>query len=72
MGYMFFFEIAFNKDISKWVTSKVTKKNMCCKMVHHVSMFNQIIGSWNTHKDANMSFMFLSMSKFNKAVGSWT
>ena len=60
---------AFNGDISKWNTDKVTAMN---GMFAQASAFNQDIGSWNTAEVTDMEAMFSSASAFNQDISSWT
>jgi len=60
---------AFNGDISKWNTDKVTAMN---GMFAQASAFNHDIGSWNTGQVTDMGNMFYSASAFNHDISSWT
>ena len=59
---------AFNGDISKWDTERVTSMYA---MFYQASVFNQDIGSWNTEKVTSMRSMFNQASAFNQDIGDW-
>ena len=59
---------AFNGDISKWNTEKVTDMGY---MFYKAYAFNQDIGSWNTAQVTRIDGMFAEASAFNQDIGSW-
>ena len=59
---------AFNGDISKWDTSKVTQMQY---MFHHAKAFNGDISKWDTSKVIDMHDMFRDATAFNGDISRW-
>ncbi|WP_347863446.1 BspA family leucine-rich repeat surface protein [Planktomarina sp.] len=64
----FYNAAAFNQDISKWQTSKVTRMS---GMFYGASAFNQDISKWNTSKVTRMEKMFENAVAFDQEIRGW-
>ena len=68
MSGMFEGAIAFNQNIGKWNTSKVTDMSY---MFYGASESNQDISKWNTSKVIIMDLMFKLALAFNQSISKW-
>jgi surface protein len=65
---VFFRCFAFNGDVTKWVTNRVTVMQ---SLFNEATVFNQDIGGWDTSSVTNMTAMFNSAPAFNQDIGGW-
>eukprot|EP00971_Amphidinium_carterae_P121552 2407107-Amphidinium_carterae.1 len=68
MSGMFFNAIAFNQELGKWSTSRVTDLSL---MFMEASVFNQEVGRWDTSQVTDMSGMFENAAAFNGDLRKW-
>ena len=68
MEYMFYYARAFDQQVNKWDTSRVTDFS---RMFYLADAFNQPLKEWDTSRVVTMSGMFDSARAFDQPVNKW-